>query len=85
MFPARVHGLVLVASTGPDCLSTRGHVLAAPVIGPAGAITTFAIARWAPRVILTAIERRLDRPLRPDEHVEQCRRADTTGCGPASG
>lgn len=70
MCPTRVRGLVLLASTGPDCLTGWDRVLAAPVLGPAGAITAFTLAQWAPRVALAVIARRLGRPLRPDEHVD---------------
>ena len=69
-FPQRVQALVLVASTGPNCLARWDHVLAAPVIGPAAAIAAFPLAQWAPRAVLALIARRLGRPLRVDEHVD---------------
>jgi pimeloyl-ACP methyl ester carboxylesterase len=69
MFPQRVQALVLAASTGPHCLSWWDHVLAAPVLGPAGAIAAFPLAQWVPRALLAVIARRQGRPLRVDEHV----------------
>jgi pimeloyl-ACP methyl ester carboxylesterase len=69
MFPQRVQALVLVASTGPDCLSRWDHVLAAPVIGPACAVAAFPLGQWVPRTALAVIARRIGRPLRTDEHL----------------
>jgi pimeloyl-ACP methyl ester carboxylesterase len=69
MFPARVQALVLVASTGPNCLSRRDRVLAAPVIGPACGIAAFRLVQWAPRGALAVIARRIGRPLRADEYL----------------
>ena len=76
MFPERLQGLVLVASTGPHCLNRWDHVLAAPVVGPACAFTAFSLLRWAPRAVLAVMARRLGRPLRVDEHVDLATWAD---------
>jgi pimeloyl-ACP methyl ester carboxylesterase len=70
MFPERVQALILVASTGPQCLARWDHALAAPVIGPVCAVAAFPLAQWAPRAALAVIARRLGRPLRVDEHVD---------------
>jgi 3-oxoadipate enol-lactonase len=70
MFPQRVQALVLLGSTGPDCLAGWDHVLAAPVIGSACAVGAFPLAQSVARAVLAVITRRLGRPLRVDEHVE---------------
>jgi len=67
--PARVRGLVLVASVGPDCLDGWDAILSSAVGGEICAVSAWLVTPWFARRRLARISRKLQRPLRPDEHV----------------
>lgn len=67
--PDRVRGLVLVSSVGPGCLDGWDTLLAAPLAGPVCALTAWWLTPWFARRRVARIQRTLQRPLEPHEHV----------------
>ena len=61
--PDRVQAVVLLASVGPDCLTSLDWLLAAPVIGEIGSLVAFRWTPWIARVRLTLQRHRHGRPL----------------------
>jgi pimeloyl-ACP methyl ester carboxylesterase len=69
MAPGRIRGLLLVSSVGPHCLDGWDRLLAAPVAGPVCALAAWWLTPWFARQRLGRIERRRNRPLDADEHL----------------
>jgi pimeloyl-ACP methyl ester carboxylesterase len=67
--PDRVEAVVLVASVGPGCINIWDRVLAAPVTGPACALTAWKLTPWIARMRLAAARQSGADSLRPDDHV----------------
>ena len=61
--PDRVQAVVLLASVGPDCLTSLDWLLAAPGIGEIGSLLAFRWTPWIARVRLTLLRHRHGRPL----------------------
>jgi uncharacterized protein (TIRG00374 family) len=61
--PDRVQAVVLLASVGPDCLTSLDWLLAAPVIGELCSLLAFRWTPWAARARLALLRRRHGRPL----------------------
>ena len=65
--PDRVEAVVLLASVGPDCLTTLDRLLAAPVIGEFASLFAFRWTPWVARARLAWTRRQHGRPLYPGE------------------
>ncbi|HXT94022.1 MAG TPA: alpha/beta hydrolase, partial [Trebonia sp.] len=63
----RVQAVILLASVGPDCLTTMDRLLAAPGIGEISSLLAFRWTPWIARVRLTLLRHRQGRPLYPAE------------------
>ena len=67
--PDRVEALVLLASIGPDCLTSWDRLLAAPVTGPVCAVFAWKLTPWFARFRLRLIARRLGSELAVRRYV----------------
>jgi uncharacterized protein (TIRG00374 family) len=65
--PDRVQAVVLLASVGPDCLTSLDWLLAAPGIGSLSSLLAFRWTPWIARARLAWLRRRHGRPLYPGE------------------
>ncbi len=57
--PERVEALILLASVGPDCLTSWDRLLAAPLTGQVCALFAWKLTPWIARLRLRRIARRL--------------------------